>query len=143
VFLEQLGRRFLPNPVLLRSCQEVTFGLFCLDCLFSFILGVANQTTQALHNIMGALEWGCVQASNLNNACKIDWRWQIAKCRVYLAALSSAEQVQFDSAWVSFFKSEQNRTLPARMAFQGALLVIDARVEIECDAYFNINFLRQ
>ncbi len=100
--------------------------------------GIGNQTTQSLDNIIGALPFACKDAfPQIVTECdKTDWKEQLTKCRVYLAMLEGNEQSAFDAAWVSFFNSSGTPNPPARMAFQGAILVAGARVEIECDAFF-------
>jgi enamine deaminase RidA (YjgF/YER057c/UK114 family) len=92
--------------------------------------GIGNQTRQALSNIMGAVNYTCQQVSD---DCEHDWRWSLTKCRVYSPILSTADAAAFDAAWVAFF-ADPVLTPPARMAFQGASLVVGALVEIECDA---------
>ncbi len=93
--------------------------------------GIGNQTTQALKNIIGAVDYVCKYVSS---ECSQDKRWSLTKCRVYLPALRGAEEADFNKAWVAFFASSTNESPPARMAFQGASLVVSAMVEIECDA---------
>ncbi len=92
--------------------------------------GIGNETTQALRNIVGAVNYTCFQVSG---DCEHDWRWALTKCRVYLPVLTAAGSAAFDAAWVAFF-ADPVLTPPARMAFQGASLVAGAQVEIECDA---------
>ncbi len=92
--------------------------------------GIGNQTTQALSNIVGAVSYVCSQVPGCQQE---DWRWALTKCRVYMPLLSQEEGSAFDSAWVGFF-ADPVLTPPARMAFQGALLVAGAAVEVECDA---------
>jgi len=96
--------------------------------------GVANETTQALNNIVGALEFVCANVTSNAAACDIDWRLQLTKCSVFLALLAPQEEALFNNAWVSFFAGVAP---PARMAFLNAVLVVSAKVEIQCDAFFS------
>eukprot|EP01087_Luapelamoeba_hula_P012221 TRINITY_DN3396_c0_g1_i1.p1 TRINITY_DN3396_c0_g1~~TRINITY_DN3396_c0_g1_i1.p1 ORF type:complete len:204 (+),score=39.44 TRINITY_DN3396_c0_g1_i1:64-612(+) len=101
--------------------------------------GIGAQTTQALNNIVSYINYTC--QLTLSDECE-DLRFAITKCRVYTPLLSNDDEKTFEAAWVSFFNSTSgnpNHLPPARMSFQGAKLVIDAQVEIECDAVIAIH----
>ena len=94
--------------------------------------GIANQTAQALTNIVSAIQFGFTKAfPNAPPSDNLDFRRAIAKCRVYQGHISSSDANLFEKTYADFF---DGIAPPARVAFQGAQLVIDAAVELECDA---------
>lgn len=100
--------------------------------------GVGNETTQALRNVLGAVNYTCLQVADAYHCSQHDWRWSITKCRVALTLLTATEEAAFNAAWVAFF-ADPLLTPPARMASQGATLVAGAAVELDCDAVFGID----
>lgn len=92
---------------------------------------IGPQTQQTLLNIVGAIDWAHNQTYPQQNCDGHDWRRDLVKCRVFLANITAAEQNEFNEVYESFF---DGIAPPSRVAFTGAQLIIDAKVEIECDA---------
>lgn len=93
--------------------------------------GIANQTEQALSNVVSAIAFA-YKSTFPTSSAQQDWRRTISKCRVYQATLSNDDAMLFEKTYSNFFAGIAP---PARVAFQGADLVADALVELECDAY--------
>jgi len=79
--------------------------------------GIAGETKQAMENIKTSLEAHDYEVSDL------------IKCTVFLADI--AEWDSFNEVYSTYFEADQ---FPARSAFGGVDLVINARVEVECTA---------
>ena len=77
--------------------------------------GIVPETTQALKNISETLVY---MESSIDN---------VFKCTCMLADIK--DWPQMSKAYKSFFKPER---LPARSAFAGSGLALNARIELEC-----------
>ena len=77
--------------------------------------GIVPETIQALKNISETLEY---MGSSIDN---------VFKCTCMLADIK--DWPQMSKAYKSFFKPER---LPARSAFAGSGLALNARIELEC-----------
>jgi enamine deaminase RidA (YjgF/YER057c/UK114 family) len=77
--------------------------------------GIVPETIQALKNISETLKY---MGSSIDN---------VFKCTCMLADIK--DWPQMSKAYKSFFKPER---LPARSAFAGSGLALNARIELEC-----------